>query len=76
MRFFNFILKCSLALILAVGLYCIAGNAIAHTLFRSVFSGLGYDTALPLSIATAFALMLALVITVYFLWRRRKSCSK
>jgi hypothetical protein len=68
MRFVQTILKCSAALILAVGLYCLVGNDLAHFLFSTVYSGLAYP--LPESIATAFGILLALVVGFYFLCRK------
>jgi hypothetical protein len=68
MRFVQIILKCLAALILAVGLYCLVGNDFAHFLFSTVYSGLPYP--LPESIATAFGILLALVVGFYFLCRK------
>jgi hypothetical protein len=62
----------AILLLLAVGLYCLVGNALGYALFRTVFSGVGYDTALPLSIAVSFGIMLAVVVAVYFGWRKWK----
>ena len=63
-------------LIIAVGVYCLVGNAFGYALFRTVFSGIDYDTALPLSIAVSFGVILALVVTGYFLWQRHKSSKR
>jgi hypothetical protein len=70
MRFLRLILKCVLALLLAAGLFALAGNALGYVLFKSVFSKLEYDTALPLSLFTAFCIMLTVVVTPYIVWQR------
>ena len=70
MRVFLGILKFVAALLLALILFSVAGDPAGYALFRSVFSRLDYDTALPLSAYTAFAVMLALVFVPYWLWHR------
>lgn len=50
---------------------CIGCNAIGYLLFRTVFAGLGYDIALPLSVCVGFALPFVLVILAgHWLWKR------
>ena len=73
MRAFLAILKFITALLLALFLFWVAGDPVGFALFRSVFSKLDYDTALPLSACTAFAIMLALVFVPYWLWHRRSA---
>jgi len=57
MRFVQTTLKCLAALILAVGLYCLVGNDLAHY-------------PLPESIATAFGILLVLIVGAYFFCRK------
>jgi hypothetical protein len=74
MKFVRFILRCVVVLIVAVGLYALIGNDLAYFLFRTIYSGLPYP--LPESIATAFAILLTLVVAAYFLFRRVLSFGK
>lgn len=74
MRFLDKFMKCVQVLVVTCILYCIIGNAFGYALFRTVFSGVGYDAALPLSILVSFVLTLTLVIVFFrWLWKRQSS---
>ena len=71
MRAFLFILNCFAAGIVGLAFVSFVGNAIGYALFRTVFAGLGYDTALPVSICVGFGIALGVAfLALRFLWKR------
>lgn len=72
MRVFKFMAKWFATVLLALVALGVFGNVIGYALFRTVFSGLGYDTALPVAILSGFAITLALEIACLVWWTKRK----
>ena len=68
MRYTQTILKCLAALIVSCIIFAEVGDDFAHFLFSTVYSGLVYP--LPLSIFTAFVIILVGVVASYYLARK------
>jgi flagellar biosynthesis protein FlhB len=71
MRWLLAILKFIAALLVAMWLFWVACDPVAYALFRTVFSKCEHETALMLSVCTAFALTMGVVFVPYWVVHRR-----